>query len=288
MPLTPPTRTRLDPSVPLLWRDERTLQFGLESALHVAADEAWVELLLSRMCAGFRRGSFDVIAHGVGAPRDDARRLLARVEHLLIDAHPRHRPAWIESIGITDGRSEYRIREALTDEGVQLVDPATPHAVAVVLVQGAAAAVQFARHLRDDTAHLPVSFEPGHLSVGPLVMPGESPCLACRDAHRTDDDPAWPLLHSQMIGRGPDTLRAAQVADAGLLVATLLRSDESIPARSVRVSANGSRVWRSVTFHEECRCREQSCPSPRGTSTAPALRALPTATMTDPAFARPA
>lgn len=288
MPLTPPTRMRLDPSVPLLWRDERTVQVGLEGALHVTADEPWVELLLSRMSAGFRRGSFDVIAHGVGAPRDDARRLLARVEHLLVDSDPRHRPAWVENIGVTDARGEYRMREALADEGIMLVDPAVPDAVAVVLVQGVAASVQFARYLREDIPHLPVSFEPGHLTVGPLVMPGESPCLACRDAHRRDEDPAWPLLHSQMIGRGPDTLRAAQVADAGLLVAMLLRSDESMPARSVRVSADGSRVWRSATFHEECRCRAPSFPSPRGSATAPALRVLPTATTTGPAFARPA
>jgi len=34
------------------------------------------------------------------------------------------------------------------------------------------------------------------VQVGPLVVPGDGPCLRCLDLHRTDADPAWPaLLH---------------------------------------------------------------------------------------------
>ncbi|MDQ0725970.1 hypothetical protein QFZ21_000970 [Microbacterium sp. W4I20] len=285
MPLTPTTLTRLDPSVPLLWRDERTLQLGLGGELRVEADSAWVELLLSRMRAGFRRGSFDVIAHGLGAPRDEARALLGRLEHLLIDEGGPARPAWVEIIGITDGRCAHRMREALADEGVALIDRSTPAAVGVVLVQGAAAALQFARYLREDTPHLPVAFESGQFTVGPLVVPGETPCLTCRDTHDTDRDPAWPLLHAQLIGRGAGPITAAQVGEAARLAAQLITA-RSGAARVVRVSADGSRVWRAVTFHEECRCRARWSPSPRGTATAPALRALPTSTTTGPAFAR--
>jgi hypothetical protein len=286
MPLTPPILTTLDPSAPLLWRDERTLQLGDDDGMLIEADAAWVELLLSRLRTGFRRGSFDVIAHTAGAPRDAARALLARLEPVLRDEPPVPRPAWVESIGIDDGRSEYRIREALADEGVSLVDHGRRPGVGVVLVRGAAAALHFARHLREDTPHLPVSFEPGRVTIGPLVTPGESACLACRDAHATDLDPAWPLLHTQMIGRDPGPIRAAQVAEAGRLAALLLVGDGSGDGRVVRVSADGSRVWRSVTFHEECRCRDPWSPSRRGTSTERALHALPISPTTARAFAR--
>lgn len=284
MPLTPPTLTRLDPSAPLLWRDERTLQLGVDEGPRIAVDAPWVELLLSRLRSGFRRAAFDVIAHGVGAPRQDARMLLARIEHLLIDDPPTVRPAWVKIIGVTDGRAAHRAREVLEDEGIALVDRSVRGAVGVILVQGAAAAVQFARYLREDIPHLPVAFEPGRVSAGPLVLPGESPCLACRDADDARLDPAWPLLHAQMIGRGPAVLRAAQVAEGALAAARLLAAGGG--GEIVRVSADGSREHRAVTFHEGCRCRAPSSPSPPGTATVPALLALPTATTRCPASVR--
>jgi hypothetical protein len=33
--------------------------------------------------------------------------------------------------------------------------------------------------------------------VGPFVVPGRTACLRCLDLHRTDGDPAWPLLLEQ-------------------------------------------------------------------------------------------
>lgn len=286
MPLTPSILTRLNPSAPLLWRDEHTLQLGDDGDLRVDTEAAWVEPLLSRLRSGFRRGSFDVIAHAAGAPRDAARALLARLDPVLLDDVAQARPAWVESIGITDGRSEYRMRDALTDEGITLVDHGDRPGVGVVLVQGAAAALQFARYLREDIVHLPVSFEPGRVTVGPLVDPGASACLTCRDAHARDLDPAWPLLHTQMIGRDPGPIRAVQVAEAARLTALLLTANTSSDGRLVRVSEDGSREWRSVSFHEECRCRGSWYPSQRGTATGTAPLAPQISTTTAPTFAR--
>jgi bacteriocin biosynthesis cyclodehydratase domain-containing protein len=36
--------------------------------------------------------------------------------------------------------------------------------------------------------------------VGPLVMPGRTSCLRCADLHRTDRDPAWPVVAAQLTG----------------------------------------------------------------------------------------
>lgn len=283
--MSPHTLTRLDPCVPLLWRDERTIQLGHGGGLRIPADAPWVELLLSRLRAGFRRASFDVIAHGLGAPREDARALLARIEALLVDDRPPPRPAWVETIDIADGRSAHRARESLVDEGVTLVDRSVLGAAGVVLVQGAAAALHFARYMREDTPHLPVAFEPGLVTVGPLVVPGVSPCLACRDADHTARDPAWPLLHAQLIGRESGPLRAAQVAEAAHLAALLL-SGAGGDGALVQVSPDDSRAWHSVPFREECRCRERSSPSPPGSATVPAPPALPIATTRAPRYAR--
>ncbi|TQL86697.1 hypothetical protein FB560_2361 [Microbacterium saperdae] len=283
-PLSSPTLTRLDPEVPLLWRDDSTLQFGEAGDVRVTVTAAWVELLLGRMRSGFRRSAFDVVAHGVGAPRREARMLLAQLDSFLVDDAPPPRAAWVETLNITDGRAAHRMREALTDEGIASGNRSSPDDVAVVLVQGSAAAVQFARYLRDDTPHLPVAFERGAVTVGPLIRPGSSPCLACRDGHERDRDDAWPRLHAQLIDRDAGPLRAAMVAEAAALVAALLRVDADAGA-VVRLSADGSRAWRAVTFHAECRCRALSCPSQPGSGTEPVLLVPRTATSSEPGFA---
>lgn len=285
-PLSSQITTRIDPAVPLLWRDGDTLQIGIEGTLRIPASQPWVERLVARMAAGFRRSTFDVVAHAAGAPRDDARFLLARLEPLLIDDAPAPPAAWVESIGVLDGRCEYRMREALIDEGVADGVRGDPRHVGVVLVEGAAAALQFARYLREDIAHLPVSWERGRTTVGPVIAPGISPCLSCRDAHDIANDPAWPRLHAQLVARPAGPLSAARVADAATLVARLLTASASSPGAYAVISDDGRREWRSVTFHEECRCRVPSFPSLPGTATAPAPLAPRIATRREPAYAR--
>lgn len=286
-PLTPKTLTRLDPAVPLLWRDGETLQIGIEGSLRIPASEPWVEKVLGRMAAGFRRTAFDVIAHAAGAPRAEARMLLARLEPLLVDDAATPPAAWVESIDLLDARSEYRMREALLDEGIPAGARDESEDIGVVLVEGAAAALHFARYLREDTSHLPVALERGRTTIGPLIVPGRSPCLTCRDSHERDRDAAWPRMHAQLIGRAAGPISAAQVADAATLVAKLLAETTS-PGTFVEVSGEGRRVWRSVTFHAECRCRAQSFPSLPGTETERAPLARLNATTTATAFARPA
>lgn len=288
MPLTPLTLTRIDPALPLLWRDGSTLQIGVDQGVRVDAEAGWVEPLLSRMCGGFRRSSFDVLAHAAGAPRGEARALLRRLEPVLRDDPPPAQPAWIEGIGIRDGRAEARLRDVLDDEGVRVVDRDHANAVGIILVRGTTAAVLLAPYLRDDIAHLPIAVEHGRLTVGPLVVPGETPCLSCRDAGDVRRDPAWPLLHAQLIGRGPERIRAGVVAEAGVLAAALLRRAPRGDGREVRVRPDGSHAWRTVTFHEECRCRAPWSRSLPGNGTEPALRDPRSATRTGTAFARPA
>ncbi|MDQ0644999.1 hypothetical protein QFZ46_003159 [Microbacterium murale] len=286
-PITPPTLTRLDPAYPLLWRDVDTVQFGLEGAVRISVSEPWVEQLLQSLRLGFRPSAFDVIAHGAGAPRDAARELLSALQPVLRTDAPPLPHVWIESLNLTDSRIAARTEIALVDEGFSMTERATPHAVAVVLVEGAASARQFAAHLRDDVTHLPIAFEMGGTTIGPLVVPGRTPCLTCRDGHERDRDPAWPMLHAQLIGTASGRITAARTAEAAALAARILSEPGRTNAlKSVRISPDGRRVWRSVKFHAECRCREQSFRSPEGTGTAAAHPDQRHETTTAPGFAR--
>ncbi|UJP39653.1 ThiF family adenylyltransferase [Cellulomonas palmilytica] len=48
--------------------------------------------------------------------------------------------------------------------------------------------------LNRGTPHLSVVLREADTVVGPLVVPGEGPCLRCLDLHRTDVDPGWPVV----------------------------------------------------------------------------------------------
>lgn len=43
-----------------------------------------------------------------------------------------------------------------------------------------------------EVPHLPVSAYRAHASIGPLVVPGRTPCLNCGYLRRCDTDPSWP------------------------------------------------------------------------------------------------
>ena len=47
------------------------------------------------------------------------------------------------------------------------------------------------------TPYLVVRFTEGTATVGPFVVPTETACLRCIDAHHTDADPSWPLVVTQ-------------------------------------------------------------------------------------------
>lgn len=52
--------------------------------------------------------------------------------------------------------------------------------------------------LRDNRAHLVVRLESAAAVVGPLVVPGRSPCIRCSDLGRCRLDPLWPRLLAQL------------------------------------------------------------------------------------------
>ncbi|HET7899843.1 MAG TPA: TOMM precursor leader peptide-binding protein [Candidatus Nanopelagicales bacterium] len=80
--------------------------------------------------------------------------------------------------------------------------------------------------LADGVVHLPVAVAGAAARVGPMVVPGLTPCLWCLDLRHRDADSAWPALADQLRLRHP----RAQAGDgvvathaAALAVAEALR-----------------------------------------------------------------
>jgi bacteriocin biosynthesis cyclodehydratase domain-containing protein len=134
----------------------------------------------------------------------------------------------------------------------------------VVTVEHAVADGARARTLMAaEVVHLSVVLREADVLVGPLVRPGTSPCLRCLDLHRTEADPAWPVLAAQLataprhrVAREESVLAA--VGGALAAAAVLAELDGRTPAvvgSSFEIAVPDVvprlRVW---PVHPECGC----------------------------------
>lgn len=144
--------------------------------------------------------------------------------------------------------------------------PSTPPDL-VVLVEPADDPVERDRLQRSGTPHLLVGLRELTGFVGPLVLPGETPCLRCLDLIRTDRDPAWPMLAAQLGRPGPaacDVVLAAATAALGAgqalahLDAVALHRWGPAPAAVGGVLELALPDWtmgrRSIGVHPSCGC----------------------------------
>lgn len=102
--------------------------------------------------------------------------------------------------------------------------PARPDGPELVLLAPSAAEPDRALTdtlFREGRTHLVVRVEPDRAVVGPLVVPGQSPCVRCQDLTRVRMDPGWPHLLAQLCRQQvapPAALLSWAAATAGVQV----------------------------------------------------------------------
>ncbi|MGH1548262.1 hypothetical protein ACRAWB_03395 [Leifsonia poae] len=224
----------LDPRIPRVWRTPDSIQFGVEAPVLVLEGVSPAEeRMLAAMATGVTAEGLRVVAERARAEPGEAEALLERVQAVLVRAGRRAGAPVRARRVLVDGGGETAavLRRMLSGVGVEVgVGPPWPRwadgadavgavsAVdAVVIVASYAVEPQrHARWLRRDVPHLPIVYGDGGVTVGPLVRPGRGPCLRCVDLHRTDADPAWPAMATQLHTRDPvgETAVAAGAAAA--------------------------------------------------------------------------
>ena len=222
-----------------------------------------------------RRTQTAVTVHGGGRVGATVAGLLAaagvgRVS--VIDAGP-IRPADLAPGGIrrvrTGNRGEAASRAAAASASTPAAAAAPePGATAlarrldVIAPVGFAAAPEVLAAVRRRT-HLFVAVRDVTAVVGPLVVPGRTPCLRCLELGRGERDPAWPRLAAQLVGEpaavDPGDIVLATMA-AALATAQLLTLIDGVerPATMGGVlelgSADGRVRRRSISSHPGCGC----------------------------------
>ncbi len=236
---------RIDPALPLVWRTPTDVQLGATTARVVLRDAGDLEIgLIAALRHGASVETLRTIGAGLGGAVVDVERVLAALEPAFEPtsevAEPGRRRARVPnrralgrararlgcrgsswstptacspSVCIADLTAlGYHATAPPSVDGGRLHDEDAADDAALAIV-AATWAIPPSRHLpwlRRDVPHLAVVFDDTGARVGPLVEPGDGPCLRCLDLGRRDADPAWPVIAAQLAGRpGRDGHRRA-------------------------------------------------------------------------------
>jgi bacteriocin biosynthesis cyclodehydratase domain-containing protein len=260
---------RLDPAIPLVWRDPHTLQLGVDPAVAVLHGlTPALERLVAALVTGVTASGFRMLASTQRVGDAQRERLLTTLEACLLPEADAEPSAAGRAMVLGTGPLAAPLARVLDDLALRTTDP--EHAALAVLV--ADRVVLPADHrawLQRDVPHLPVIAGDASVTVGPLVLPGATACLHCVALHRRDADPAWPAIAAQLArlpAPAAHPLRAASaVAHAARMVAGALRGEPDA-GRELRITADGGQLSeRVVAPHPECRCA-----APPGSDWAPA------------------
>jgi len=113
--------------------------------------------------------------------------------------------------------------------------------------------------VREDQPHLVLRLAGTAATVGPLVLPGRTPCLRCTDLTRRDLDPAWPTLLAQLttlrLPTPPALLAWAAATAVVQVLARLQHSQPEVVGATLELDAGDHRSrWRAWPLHAECGC----------------------------------
>lgn len=291
---------RLAPSQPPLWRTTSSVQLGAEGAVRIDDITGWQELLLDALREGVPDAMVMPMARSMGAPAAQAEAFVAGIRAVLVPgpgdplAVQAELPSGLghtERDGLAHGWHAANLDVGpVTRWAAEAPDAArTMIVVAERLVEPRRAAAL----LSADIPHLPILLAGDRVTVGPLVIPGVTACLACLHEHRIDADPAWPTLAAQLVGRESMRTDPALVLEAAVLSGRLLHAVRQNPDARASLSVTLSsgdvrRIWRAHRPHERCLCR-----SPEGIATSAAVAPthpprLPAPTTTATRIDRPA
>lgn len=251
---------RLDPQFPLLWRTPQSLQFGLDRPRAVLESVSPAEeRLIAALVAGVSSSGMQMIGRSVGLDEPAIGALISALQPALEEKSPRPYPPSVMVIGA--GKTAELVKQLLLQAGVTVLlkDCEEPPAIVVIVAHFVIEPEAHGKWLRRDIPHLGVVFGDEVVRIASIVRPGAGPCLYCLELHRTDSDPSWPAIASQLLNRrsGIETsLVAGEVAAIiarKVLARQVVRAGEPMTMLEIDVST-GDRQTRNWAFHPDCGC----------------------------------
>ena len=270
---------KLDGRFAAVWRDPFSLQFGVDPARVILREVTTAEeRMIAALGSGVSRSGLDMIASSSGASGHEVAGLLRRIKPLLL---PEEAPLPAARVSIVGrGQTVERIANALALAGASVSVSATPvddqADLGIAVGHYVLDPDSYGFWLRRDLPHLPVVFGDESVQIGPLVDPGQTPCLYCLEHYRRDADASWSAIASQLWGRRASSETALVSTEVASRVARLVQgrlergraaTGRSRTARSFRLAVESGEVTRRDWMpHPDCGCIEIPAATAGGTA----------------------
>lgn len=265
---------RIDPTLPVCWESVDTLRIGFDRAeVRLHSPSARVQRMIWLLRAGVPRAGLAAEARNVGLRARECGELLDLLSPVLLRDTVRH---WalpqIEPVAVLgDDAFSTLLRHRLVAAGLTVADPGsasdnTPSETcgfAVLVERFLGPAILAQPLLIEGVPHLPVRLTDRSMWVGPLVLPGGAPCLACIELRRIEEDPLAAALAAQLLGETPGAATPACADVAAALVVTLVRRYRAGPPelvdRRLRFAVRDGLpellpIAQTVRPHPDCAC----------------------------------
>ena len=280
-------------SVPVVWRSDRCVQFGIDEPILIDGltppDTELVSVL--RMGIGVD-DFFDRAAHlGVSAARASSLLALLDEAGALVPIGPRSTTrlptVHVDPVAATLGIPPAQVAETLTAAPVLVsgpfarqllpvlvaagfeaspidrVEDAAAHRSPVVVLTGVWVedAVSAACLVENGITHQQVVVGQSGATISHVVVPGVTPCTRCRVLRRTDGDADWFLAWRSLWRQAPQPARTDPVlgtlamAHAALVLRSHLLGGRPVPVDAVVTLPDGAVTETEVEFHDACDCR---------------------------------
>lgn len=259
---------RIPHDLVLVWRSPTALQIGAPDPLVIIDDvTTGIDWLVARLRRGMTERAAISAAVRHGSTRREAHAALDALRPVLVEvdeagdrvARP-HAPA--VALRASADRHDAAL-EAMTQwassRGIparRLAPDALPRAGEVLLeVADFVVPPRRAQPLMAaDVEHVAMLLGDHDMTVTPRITPGETACLRCEDLARTDSDPSWPIVATQLVDTPSPPLDERLLAVAAL---TALRAATATgPTVAHRIDrTTGEVTTRRWRMHPSCGCR---------------------------------
>ncbi|MFM6967392.1 MAG: hypothetical protein ACKOWN_00415 [Microbacteriaceae bacterium] len=247
---------RIDPTIPIVWRDHDTAQVGIDP----------VRLVLHNVDDATARALGDLVK-GTSTQRLSAILGSTRSAELRASVSPvlgARRGIPLPRVAIVGRTDSARVLAELCTSAFATttivthstdIDPITVDIV-VLVSDFVVSPMDVQPWLGGDIDHVTVVFTESSAIIGPLVRPGVSACVTCVELDRIDHDPAWSAIAPQVWSRTAHPTRAL-IAHAASEVLAVMSAGSGY---STRIDGETfARVIRPHDVHPRCGC--QSLPA---------------------------
>lgn len=251
---------RLNPALAVVWRSPSCLQVGADEPLGVlSAVTPATERVVTALRTGAPRSALVAIAAHYGGDAALVDRVLSALRPALLPQHPVSNAGTVRVQGV--GAEADALRARLQSLSFLAADPGRGRSLTIIVADYVVSPGAQTALMCHDDAHLPVIFGDQRVEVGPLVEPGDGPCLRCVSLARRDADPAWPAISAQLSEQCATTRGSLAGEEAVLQAVRAVQAwssgaHQGTVAHGIRIDAASGQVTRAeYRPHPECGCQ---------------------------------